>query len=158
MLAPMTSRLLPLGLVAAALLAFAPGPAAQSACDRDCLRGLITQYLDALIAHDPARLPVTPTLKFTEDAVTMKLGDGLWKTATRLRPFRMDILDVRAGVAGTHVLVEEGPGATPSMVAVRMKIENRRIAEIETMVVRNRTEGFFFQPDALKAASAAMTR
>ena len=172
MLAPMTSRLLPLGLVAAALLTFAPGPAAQSACDRDCLRGLITQYLDALIAHDPARLPVTPTLKFTEDAVTMKLGEGLWKTATRLRPFRMDILDVRAGVAGTHVLVDEGPstplgtgpstplgtGATPSMVAVRMKIENRRIAEIETMVVRNRTEGFFFQPDALKAASAAMTR
>jgi hypothetical protein len=156
MLARMTSRLLPLGVVAAVLLAFAPAPTAQSACDRDCLRGFITQYLDALIAHDPARLPVTPTLKFTEDAVTMKLGDGLWKTATRLRPFRMDILDVRAGVAGTHVLVEEG--ATPSMVALRMKIENRRIAEVETMVVRNRTEGFFFQPDALKAASAAMTR
>jgi hypothetical protein len=136
MLARMTSRLLPLGLVAAALLAFAPAPAAQSACDRDCLRGLITLYLDALIAHDPARVPVTPTLKVTEDAVPMTLGDGLWKTATRLRPFRMDILDVRAGVAGTHVLVEEGPstplgtGATPSMVAVRMKIENRRIATI----------------------------
>ncbi len=47
-------------LVVLALLvlpALAPAPAAAATCDRACLTGLITSYVDALVAHDPARLP-----------------------------------------------------------------------------------------------------
>jgi hypothetical protein len=39
----------------AAQPAVAPGPAA--ACDRECLRGAITTYLDALVRHDVSQLP-----------------------------------------------------------------------------------------------------
>src|SRR5512144_653206 len=63
-------------------------------CDRECLRGFITQYLDAMIAHKPDPLPVAAAVKFTENCEEMKLGDGLWKTASRLTDYRMDILDV----------------------------------------------------------------
>ena len=34
--------------------------AAAAGCDRDCLRGFITQYLDALVAHNPKALPLDP--------------------------------------------------------------------------------------------------
>ena len=44
----------------------------------------------------------------TEDAVEKPLAKvGLVGTVTRLRGFRQDIIDERAGVAGAHVVVEE---------------------------------------------------
>ena len=53
-------------------------------CDRQCLRGFITQYLDAMVAHTPGALPVAASVRFTEDTVDMKLGDGLWKAASKI--------------------------------------------------------------------------
>ena len=82
--------------------------ASGATCDRECLRGEVTQYLNALVAHNPGALPVASNLKFTEDTVEMKLGESpLWKNATKLRPYRLDILDVREGVAASQVIVEE---------------------------------------------------
>ena len=66
--------------IAVLLSAFA-GLSVAADCDRDCLRNTITQYLNAMVAHDPAKLSVAPAVRFTEDAVTMKLGEGLWKGA-----------------------------------------------------------------------------
>ena len=127
----------------------------QTACDRDCLRNIMTDYLNAMVAHRPETLPLAANVRFTEDRKEMKLGDGIWKTATRLRPYRQDIIDVRQGVAGAHVIVEEG--ASPTMLVVRLKVVDHKITEVETMAVRNRTEGAIFVPDALKEASKAMT-
>ncbi|HTY63145.1 MAG TPA: hypothetical protein VMG30_12925 [Acidobacteriota bacterium] len=45
-------------------------------CDRECLRGFITKYLDALIAHKPGDVPVAPKARFTENTVEVKLGGG----------------------------------------------------------------------------------
>ncbi|MGH9592719.1 MAG: hypothetical protein ACRD5L_06485, partial [Bryobacteraceae bacterium] len=41
-----------------------PGP-----CDRACLEGFVNQYLEALVAHDPKRLPLTADVKFSENDV-----------------------------------------------------------------------------------------
>jgi hypothetical protein len=39
-------------------------PAAGAGCDRDCLIGIAEQqYLDALVAKDPKRLPLAVTVK-----------------------------------------------------------------------------------------------
>ncbi len=130
------------------------GGAAGNACDRECLRGFITQYLDALIAHDPKALPTAANVKFTEDTKTMQLGEGLWKGASKIRPYRQDFLDVRDGVAASHVIVEEN--GTPVMLALRLKIANRQITEIETMVVRSMEEGRIFQINNLTTARPAM--
>jgi hypothetical protein len=61
----------------------------------------------ALVAHDPKALPFAANARFTEDTVEMPLGEGLWKTASGLGTFRQDIIDLRAGVAGTHVVMQE---------------------------------------------------
>ena len=82
--------------------------AAPDSCDRECLRGAVTQLLHALVKHDVSGVPVADTVRVTEDAVDKPLGKvGLVTTVTRLRGFRQDIIDERAGVAAAQVVVEE---------------------------------------------------
>ena len=140
-------------LVVCALNASAQAPAGGS-CDRECLRGFITQYLNAMVEHNPRALQTAPNARFTEDTVTMPLGEGLWKNASKLRTYRQDILDVREGVAASHVIVEEA--GKPVMLALRLKIVDRKITEIETMVTRSQAEGAIFNIEALQTPKAAM--
>jgi hypothetical protein len=139
------------------LVLFASAALANGAtCDRDCLRGITTQYLNALIAHNPGALPVASNVRFTEDTVETKLGESpLWKNATLLRPFRFDILDVKRGVAASQVIVEES--GAPVMLMLRLKVVDKKIAEVETQVTRSKAEGSIFDVDALKTPSSAMT-
>ena len=109
-------------------------------CDRECLRGKVTQLLYALVKHDVSGLPVADTLRVTEDAVEKPLAKvGLVGTVTRLRGFRQDIIDERAGVAGAHVVVEE-TGA-PVMLVVRLKVVADRLTEIELVATRTARKG-----------------
>src|SRR5262245_56067615 len=113
------------------------GAAVQSSnCDRECLRGFITDYLNALITHTPQKLLLASSVRFTEDAKSLPLGEGLWKGASKLRSYRQDFLDVREGQAASHVILEEN--GAPIMLALRLKIVDKKITEIETMVTRNR--------------------
>ena len=138
---------------AAALFPFhASGQAAK--CDRACLTDIMTRYLAAMVAHDPSSLPLAPNAKFTEDTVTKKVGEGAWKTVTRQRPYRVDVIDVQQGVAAVHTVLEEN--GTPVLFAARLKVVDRAITEMETMIVRSREEGALFAPDNLKEPSATM--
>src|SRR5580700_7346106 len=124
---------------------------AQSAitCDRECLRGKVTQLLYAFLKHDVSKLPVADTLRVTEDAVEKPLAKvGLVGTVTRLRGFRQDIIDERAGVAGADVVVEES-GAPLMLVA-------DKLTEIELVATRSRAEGLIFNIDGLTSSSAVM--
>jgi hypothetical protein len=143
--------------IGCALLANQAGAAdaKSGTCDRECLRGFITRYLNAMVAHQRSDLPVTGNFRFTEDTVEMKLSDSpLWRDASRLRDYRLDILDVREGVAASQAVVEES--GMPVMLMLRLKIVGGKIAEAETQVTRNKTEGSLFKPEALKAPSGAM--
>lgn len=133
----------------------APVALAQS-CGRDCLRGVMTQYLNALVRHDPSALPLASSVRFTEDGVEKKLGEGLWRTASALGTYRQDFLDVRESTAASFVIVEDQ--GSPAMVAIRLKAPGGRISEIETQVTRNQAEGAIFEPAQLKTASAAMAK
>ncbi len=146
-------------LILAALsfvLLTSPAAQAQARCDRECLRGFITQYLDAMVKHDPKTLPLAANARFTEDTKTLPLGEGLWKGINKLREYRQDFLDARDGQAASHVIVEEN--GTPIMLALRLKIEDRKISEIETMVTRNRTEGALFAIENLVKPQEEMNR
>jgi hypothetical protein len=131
------------------------GQSAANACDRECLRGKVTQVLYALVKHDVAGLPVADTLRVTEDAVEKPLAKvGLVSSVTRLRGFRQDIIDERAGVAGADVIVEE-TGA-PVLLVVRVKVVADKLTEIELVATRSRAEGLIFNIDGLSAPSAMM--
>jgi hypothetical protein len=131
------------------------GQPATTTCDRECLRGKVTQVLYAFVKHDVKGLAVADNLRVTEDAVEKPLAKvGLVSTVTRLRGFRQDIIDERAGVAGADVMVEE-TGA-PVMLVVRVKVVADKLTEIELVATRGRAEGLIFNIDGLSAPSAMM--
>jgi hypothetical protein len=103
-------------------------------CDRACLTGFTDRYLQALQAHDPSRVPVTADVRFTEDGAPMQLGDGLWRTIGSLGSYRLDFADVPGGQAGALVTVQEN-GST-ALMALRLKVRDGRISEVETILAR----------------------
>jgi hypothetical protein len=140
------------GVLGATTGAAQPAPAT---CDRECLRGKVTQLLHALVKHDVSALPVADTVRVTEDAVEKKLPTvGLVKSVTALRGYRQDVIDERAGVAGAHVVVEES--GAPVLLVVRVKVAADRLTEIELVATRSRSEGLIFNIDGLKAPSPVM--
>jgi len=143
--------------VAAAQPARAPA-AAAAACDRECLRGKITEVLYALVEHDARQLAVAPNLRVTEDGVEKPLDKvGLVRTVTRLRGYRQDILDERAGQAVAGAMVEES--GAPVLLVVRVKVDGeQKLSELELVATRSRADGMIFNVDGLGGAPAkAMT-
>jgi hypothetical protein len=124
-------------------------------CDRACLAGFVTQYLDAMIAHKPESLPVAANVKFTEDCKELKLGEGIWKNISKLTSYRRDILDVRQGLTVSFLVVEENN--SPVLFVMRLKLVDKEITEIETTAVRGQKEGMLFNTQNLQTASKMMT-
>ncbi len=122
----------------AVALASAATLAAQTkapACDRACLESYVDRYLDAVIAHDPSKAPIAKGAKFTENGQRLELGDGLWNTMDGKGAYRLFVTDVEAQqVAFLGSISEE---KAPAMIALRLKIANRQIAEIETFIQRS---------------------
>ncbi|HXQ25818.1 MAG TPA: hypothetical protein VN822_05360 [Candidatus Acidoferrales bacterium] len=114
--------------------------AAGAPCDRACLNGIADQYLAAMVAHDSSRLPLANKFKFTEDGVQLKLDDALWATATGLGSYKLSFAEPAAGAIGVFALVKEN--GTPAILMVRLKVANRQITEIETLVARKDTTAF----------------
>jgi ketosteroid isomerase-like protein len=128
------------------LCGLAPTLGSAAACDRSCLGALVTQYVDALVAHDPGRLPLAGDVRFTEDSRDLKLGEGLWKSVTAKDGFRQDYLDVNRQIAASHVALKEG--SIPVLYSVLLHVEGGKIAGIETLVQRIQPDSRF-QPAEL---------
>ena len=105
------------------------------------------QYLDALTTNDPSCLPVTDDVRFTENTRPLKLGEGLWKTASAVK-YRHAVADPLQGQVGVFCTLQEG-GEHLTLLALRLKIADKKICEIETMVSRYAGQDVAFKPKAL---------
>ncbi len=100
-----------------------------------CLEAYVDRYLDAVIAHDPTRAPIAKNARFTENGQRLEPGDGLWNTMDGKGTYRLFITDTDAQeVTFFGSITEE---KTPAMIALRLKIANRQIVEIETFIQRS---------------------
>src|ERR1700730_12072592 len=91
------------------LLTAAAARASEPSCDRACLARFMFQYLDALVAPRWCALPVSRTIKFTDDDALLKLGDGLWATASARGAYKEYFDDPEEGqVAFFGTLKENG--------------------------------------------------
>jgi hypothetical protein len=123
----------------------APGAALAQDCNRACLTGLMTQFIDALVAHDPSGLPLADDVRYTEDSRLAELGAGIWQSVTANGGFRQDYIDTREQIAAAHVLLLEGE--TEVLYSVLLHVADREIAGIESLVQRVGAGGF--QPTEL---------
>lgn len=105
-------------------------------CDRACLENFADQYMEALIAHKPAQLPLTPRTKNTEDGVRLDPGDGFWRTAQSKGSYRLFNTDVASGQVVFVGTMREVPNL-PVIVMLRLKVVHKQITEIENFVVRD---------------------
>ena len=98
-------------LAALALGLAATGTQAADRCDRTCLEGYVSRYLDAMAAHDPGRLPWATHAHFTEDGQELHPGDGLWGTVSGVGHYKLIVADPEDGQVGFYgtVLEDAGP-------------------------------------------------
>ncbi|MEY3661129.1 MAG: hypothetical protein ACO280_04130 [Pseudohongiellaceae bacterium] len=112
-----------------------PSAVSKTNCDRDCLLEFTRNYLRALANHDPDSARLSDTVVFSENNVTMPVGnDGLWGTLSKVRDGALEVADTRTGNAAWFGIVEEH--GNPAYLALRLKVENRLVTEIETIVNR----------------------
>jgi hypothetical protein len=144
---------------------------ASSTCDRACLMGIADTYLAALVAHDPAKAPMAPNAKFTEQSKMLPVGDGLWKSAVEgPTTFKIPVPDPVSGQIGLILMMKASPTAFPAppgrggappaaetgpaniQLALRLKVQNRQITEAEHVIARISAPS---QLNALKTPRAA---
>ncbi|HXX18872.1 MAG TPA: hypothetical protein VEJ46_05680 [Candidatus Acidoferrum sp.] len=114
-----------------------PSQAAQ--CDRACLESTVDSYLAALVAHDPSRVKFAPDVKFVENTVPMKPGEGLWTTASGLpTTFKIYVPDPVSEEVGFMGVMQESD--KPIEFALRLKIRGGKIIEAEHLIARNLRE------------------
>src|ERR1700677_3475666 len=76
-------------------------PAAKAGdCARACLNGFVDQYMNAVAAHDPSKLPHAANVRYTENNVEMKLGEGLWQTSDGWGTYKVYVDDPQTGQVG----------------------------------------------------------
>ena len=112
-------------------------PGDSAACDRDCLIGLTSAYLAAVVAGDPSAVPLAEDIAFVENLTRLKPGEGLWANAasgpTSFAIYVPDVVQQQAGFMG--VMHREGQSGTePVLIAVRLKVEDDEIVEAEHLV------------------------
>jgi hypothetical protein len=123
-----------IGMAAVAALAVPAGTAgAQASCDRACLVGRASGLVDALVARDPARLG-KGEIRYTENGQHLKLGDGLWGTASGRRGYDVYFADPQSGEASVISLIEEN--GLPAILSARIKVEGDEVREVEALVAR----------------------
>jgi len=138
---PAVSRVLclaPLTLAAAVHAQSFPDRDPVPECDRECLFGHVDAYLAALVAKDPSKARWANEVKFTENNVPLAIGDGLWGTITGMGEYDLRAADVAQGQVAFFGVVDEP--SFSSLFAMRLKVDDDRIAEVETVVLRTITE------------------
>ena len=103
-------------------------------CERACLERLVEDYLAAVVAHDPKRLPLSTDVRYTENEQRVAVGEGFWQTATgrgNYNHFFADPVVTQAAWMGTM-----REGSTLLLMALRLRVELGRITEIETSYFR----------------------
>lgn len=122
------------GCVTALLGVTQAGAAQSAACDRACLADTAESYLAAMLAHDPAKLQLPKTVRYTENGVELPLPDGLWRTLQSVGKYRLIVADPKESTVGFFVkAVENG---APVLLATRLRLVNQRITEIESIASR----------------------
>lgn len=118
------------------LLASPSRPARSSTCGQDCLRGFVDKYFDALSSRCPCSIALAPGVKNTENGQLVMPGEGIWKTFTGRGKYRVYLADPANGEAGYYGDFNEFKGTLFGVMALRLKVQDQQITEIEMIVVR----------------------
>jgi len=112
--------------------------------NRSELYAVLDAYLAALAAHDVAAAPFAGRVFNTENNVALEPGDGLWNTLTARADYDLRFADPVTGQVALFTAVEETDALNPC--CIRLEVAGGKITGVETVVARNKDEGFPFGP------------
>jgi len=129
-------RVVALGVSLAAVGAV---PATAADCDRACLEGFANRYIDAVGDKKAGSLPLATNIRLTENGQTLSLGDGFWGTVEGKGRYRNIFVDTEAQQVAFISVMKEAKQL--ALYAGRLKVEDGKISEIETIVSRSNGSG-----------------
>ena len=138
------TAMMKLTLVSVLLLAVtAAAASSRDDCDRGCLIRIADNYLNALTHGDveQIRSSLSSENVMTENGDVTSPGKGLWSTAKGFAT-RQTFADPTSGQVALFAEVRED-GGLYAHVAIRLKVAERKITEIETMAVRHGDHSLF---------------
>ena len=111
---------------------------AAPACDRECWKGHIDAYLDAIVSRDPNRVPLAASNKATVNGRPMTFQEEFWKTTDGF-PYRQYLVDPETRQVAVFAVATEGNQR--GTFFTRLKVVGGKFAEIETIVGDRRPDG-----------------
>ncbi len=130
----MKKTIFTIGIYAAILFGCNVSTHAADPCDHACLESYIDKVLAAMIARNPNQLMLAKDVRYTENGVELRLGDGMWGTLSDRGKYNLYVSDPESGQAGFYGTVSENGGM--NYIALRVKVFEALISEIEVIVVR----------------------
>ena len=123
-----------------------PQPAAASrtkaaACDKACLLQLGDAFMDALASAKQQSIAWASRVRFTENGGGQQIGEGLWGSIRAKSSAALRVADPATGTVIWYGLISDHD--LPAWFALRLRIADRRIADVETWVARARNPGPF---------------
>jgi hypothetical protein len=114
----------------------------QASYNRADLEGFVDKYMDAMLAKNVDPALFAKNVRFTENGVQLPLGDeGLWSNMVGKGTYKFYVPDVEINqIAFIGTAREESnteKDGNPVAVALRLKIENGLISEVEQIVIRD---------------------
>jgi hypothetical protein len=121
--------------------------ATEPACDRKCLNGIVDDYRAALVAHNPALMPLAPGARYTENSQDLRFTDGLFGTLTGWGSYKLYIDDPEEGEVGFVGVTDEA--GMSGLLCTRIRVEHKKVTEVEALITRKETAAGFTRPDGL---------
>lgn len=113
-----------------------PSFGAAQDCDKICLKTIADQYRAAYVKHDPSLVPIADNVLFSENFVMMPFPDATWDTVTKEVGPALTLTDPVTGQIGIYTAIMEMD--TPGFLAIRLKVDNKKITEIEHIISTKR--------------------
>jgi hypothetical protein len=109
----------------------------------DILEQTLRSFIAALKARNPQSLSVNHHVRYSENNVELKLGDGVWQTATSVSDPYLVIPDSDNHEMAFFYTIEETYDTSGAATRIKLDILDN-IFEIETIIARQADEGFKF--------------
>ena len=100
-------------------------------CTRAVLQTAVDSYLAAQEAGDPSKMLLASEAQYIENMTEVRKEEGLWNTPLPIA-FHRSFLDIDTCRTFTEIIITEG--GHPYVLGTRLKVDNGRISEINSLV------------------------
>lgn len=113
------------------------------AFERASLYAVLDQFMEALLAREPGRLRWAGNVHYSENNVSLMIGDGVWGTVTGRGGYDLRFTDVTTGQIGLFTTLIET--VEESATTIRLGVDaSGAISEVELLIVRQSDEALQF--------------